>query len=46
MDCNFLYVNIGVKGQEAGIHVAWLREEFHECPPGDDEATVTLYARA
>jgi hypothetical protein len=36
----------GVKGREAGVHVLWLREEFHECPPDPDEATVTMYARA
>jgi hypothetical protein len=23
-----------------------IREEFHECPPDVDEATVTMYARA
>jgi hypothetical protein len=35
----------GVKGQEAGVCVSWLCEEFHECPPDADEATVTMYAR-
>jgi hypothetical protein len=36
----------GIKGQETGVHVSWLREEFHECPPDADKATVTMYARA
>jgi hypothetical protein len=36
----------GVKGREAGVRVLWLREEFCECPPDDDEATVTMYTRA
>jgi hypothetical protein len=36
----------GVKGQEARIYMSWLHEEFHECPPDADEATVTMYARA
>jgi hypothetical protein len=31
----------GMKGREAGVHVLWLHEEFHECPPDPDEATVT-----
>jgi hypothetical protein len=35
-----------VKGREAGVYVTWLREEFRECPPGADDATVTIYARA
>jgi hypothetical protein len=35
-----------VKGREGGVRVNWLREEFCECPPGANEATVTLYARA
>jgi hypothetical protein len=26
--------------------MTWLCEEFHECPTGADEATVTLYIRA
>jgi hypothetical protein len=34
-----------VKGQEARVRVSWLREEFHECPPDADEATVTMYTR-
>jgi hypothetical protein len=36
----------GVKGREAGVHVSLLREEFRECPPDADEATVTMYAKA
>jgi hypothetical protein len=36
----------GVKGREAGVHVLWLREEFCECHPDVDEATMTMYARA
>jgi hypothetical protein len=35
-----------VKGQEAEVRVSWLREEFRECPPDADEATVTMYAKA
>jgi hypothetical protein len=35
---------LGVKGQEARVHVLWLREEFRECPLNSDEATMTLYA--
>jgi hypothetical protein len=35
-----------VKDREARVHVSWLREEFRECPPDADEATVTMYARA
>jgi hypothetical protein len=36
----------GVKGLDAGVCVLWLREEFRECPPDADEATMTMYARA
>jgi hypothetical protein len=36
----------GVKGLEAEVCVLWLREEFRECPPDADEATMTMYARA
>jgi hypothetical protein len=36
----------GVKGHEARVHVMWLCEEFRECPPDADEATVSRYARA
>jgi hypothetical protein len=36
----------GVKGREARVHVSWLHEEFCECPPDADEATMTMYARA
>jgi hypothetical protein len=36
----------GVKCREAGVHVSWLCEEFCECPPDTDEATVTMYTRA
>jgi hypothetical protein len=35
-----------VKGREAEVRVSWLREEFRECPPDADEATVTMYAKA
>jgi hypothetical protein len=35
----------GVKEWEARVHVMWLWEEFYECPPDVDEATVTLYAK-
>jgi hypothetical protein len=35
-----------VKGQEVGVRMSWLRDEFLECPPDADEATVTMYARA
>jgi hypothetical protein len=31
-----------VKGQEVVVHVTWSCEEFRECPPGVDEATMTL----
>jgi hypothetical protein len=34
----------GIKGQEARVRVLWLREEFRECSPNSDEATMTLYA--
>jgi hypothetical protein len=37
---------LGVKGREAGVRVSWLREDFRECPPDADEATMTMYARA
>jgi hypothetical protein len=37
---------LGIKGREARVCVLWLYEEFHECPPAADEATVTMYARA
>jgi hypothetical protein len=36
----------GVKGREARVRVLWLREEFHECLPDADEATMTMYTRA
>jgi hypothetical protein len=36
----------GIKGREAGVHMSWLCEEFCECPPDADEATVTMYTRA
>jgi hypothetical protein len=36
----------GMKGREVRVHVTWLREEFHECPPDADKAIVTLYIRA
>jgi hypothetical protein len=37
---------LGVKGREARVRVSWLREEFHECPPNANEATVIMYTRA
>jgi hypothetical protein len=37
---------LGVKGREAEVHMSWLREEFRECHPNADKATVITYARA
>jgi hypothetical protein len=37
---------LGMKGREAGVRMTWLHEEFHECPPDVDEATMTMYTRA
>jgi hypothetical protein len=36
----------GVKDREVRVCMMWLREEFHECPPNADKATVSRYARA
>jgi hypothetical protein len=35
----------GRKGWEVRVRVQWMHEEFCECPPDADEATMTLYAR-
>jgi hypothetical protein len=37
---------LGMKGREAGVRMTWLHEEFRECPPDADEATMTMYTRA
>jgi hypothetical protein len=36
---------LGVKGRETGVCVTWLHEEFHECPPDVDDATMSRYTR-
>ena len=36
----------GKKRRSSGVPLKWLREQFHQCPPGADEATVNYHYRA
>ncbi|XP_021309200.1 protein MAIN-LIKE 1 [Sorghum bicolor] len=36
----------GKKRRSSGVPLRWLREQWHQCPPDADEATVNYYCRA
>jgi hypothetical protein len=39
-------VEAGKKRRTSGVPLRWIREQFGECPPDADEATVDYYCRA
>ena len=39
-------LQLGKKWRSSGVPVKWLWEQFHQCPPGADEAIVNYHCRA